>query len=275
MRQAQLFGEQFQRGVACGRLFGCGPQVRLGSLQRQQVALAGDEDAFGGRLPAGARQQRLAQGVQAGAGAGRQRDAIVSVGRGGIGLVVHVDDVGAGRAAVCQALGDGVLRRLVVGLAAPRQVVQKDHRVGLCDRFPAASDADALNLVRCLVLGAQAGGVDHVQRHALDLYRLADFVAGGAWDRGDDRQLGAGQRIEQRALAHVGLSCQHHLQPLAQQRALARPGHHARQRGGDRGELAVGVGLLQEVDLFFGEIERRFDQRAQPDDALAQGVDLL
>ena len=35
------------------------------------------------------------------------------------------------------------------------------------------------------------------------------------------------------------------------------------------------MSLLQEVDLFFGEIERRFDQRAQPDDALAQGVDLL
>jgi hypothetical protein len=40
-------------------------------------------------------------------------------------------------------------------------------------------------------LAAQAGGVDHVQRHAFDLDGLADAVARGARDRRDDGQLGA------------------------------------------------------------------------------------
>ena len=77
---------------------------------------------------------------------------------------------------------------------------------------------------------AQARGVDHMQRHAFDLDGLADHVARGAGDRRDDRQLGAGQRIEQRALAGVGLAGDHHLDAFAQQRALARALHHPRQR---------------------------------------------
>jgi hypothetical protein len=152
--------------------------------------------------------------------------------------------------------------------------VQEEHRVGVADGLPAAADADALDLVAGLVVAAQAGGVDHVQRHAFDLDRLADAVARGAGDRRDDGQLGPGQRVQQRALADVGLAGQHHAQAFAQQRALAR----ARQRGQhgllDGVELAAGVGLLEEVDLLLGEVERGLDQHAQPHDALGQRVHL-
>ena len=160
----------------------------------------------------------------------------------------------------------------VIGLAAPCQVVQEDHRIGLGNRRPAACDADALDFIdlRRLAIAAQAGGVDDVQWHALDLDRLADLVAGGAGDGGDDRQFGAGQRVQQRTLAHVGLAGQHHLQAFAQQCALARAGHHAGQARIDGVKLALGIRTLQKVDLLFRKIERGLDQHAQPHDVLAQ-----
>lgn len=59
MRQPQLLGEQVERGVAHCGLFARGLQVPGGALQRQHMALAGDVDALGRGLPAGALQQRL------------------------------------------------------------------------------------------------------------------------------------------------------------------------------------------------------------------------
>ncbi len=53
---------------------------------------------------------------------------------------------------------------------------------------------------------ADAGGVDDVERNALDLDGLADLVARGAGDRRDDGDVGAGQRIQQRRLADVRLA---------------------------------------------------------------------
>ena len=114
-----------------------------------------------------------------------------------------------------------------------------------------------------------------MQRHAFDLDRLADAVARGAGDRRDDRQLGAGQRVEQRALADVGLAGQHHADALAQQRALLRAVEQRVQRLADVAQLAAGIGLLQEVDLLLGKVQRRFDQHAQPHQTLAQALHLL
>ena len=56
------------------------------------MALAGDEQAFAGLLPARLLQQLLAQGLQAFAGAGRQSQALAfGLDGGGIGLVPHVN----------------------------------------------------------------------------------------------------------------------------------------------------------------------------------------
>jgi hypothetical protein len=102
----------------------------------------------------------------------------------------------------------------------------------------------------------------------------AHHVARGAGHRRDDGQLGAGQRVEQRALARIRLARDHHLDAFAQQRALLRALHHGGQLRLQPFELAVGVGLLQEVDLFFGKVERGLDQHAQVDQRVAQRVDL-
>ena len=44
---------------------------------------------------------------------------------------------------------------------------------------------------------------------------------------------------------------------------------------GDRSQAAARVGLLEEVDLLLGEVERGLDQHAQLDQLVAQRVDLL
>ncbi len=119
---------------------------------------------------------------------------------------------------------------------------------------------------------AQPGGVDDVQRHAFDLDRLRDPVAGGARHFGNDRHLGAGQRVQQRALADVRLAQQHHAQALAQQRSALRIGQQCMQIVSDLRQPAARIGGLQEVDLLFGEVERGLDQRAQLDQPLHQPV---
>ena len=174
-----------------------------------------------------------------------------------------------------QTQRDGGFGGFVGEVTTPRQVMQKNHRIRLGDGVPAAANADALYLVSGLAVGAQAGCVHDVQRHAFNLDGLADLVAGGAGHAGDDGQLSPGQRIEQAAFAHVGLAGQHHLQALAQQHALAGAGHHVGQGGVNGVELAVGVGTLQKVNLFFGEVQRGLHQRTQAHGALAQGVDLV
>ena len=95
----------------------------------------------------------------------------------------------------------------------------------------------------------------------------ADPVARGARDRRHDRQLGAGQRVEQRALADVRLAGQHHLQSVAQQRALPCTCQHAvRAARSMRARRPHRVGALQKVDLLVRKIQRRLDQRAQLDE---------
>ena len=118
------------------------------------------------------------------------------------------------------------------------------------------------------VLGlAQAGGVDDVQGHALDLDRFAHRIARRAGDLGDDGGLESGQLIEQARLADVRLTDQHDRQPFAQQRALACLCAHGLQARFEPVEPAKRVGLLEKIDLLFGKIQRRLDQHAQADQA--------
>ncbi|MNQ80513.1 hypothetical protein D3C85_954980 [compost metagenome] len=117
----------------------------------------------------------------------------------------------------------------------------EQHPVGLLNLGPGALDADLLNLV----LGvAQAGGVDDVQRHAIQVDVLAQHVAGGAGDLGDDGGLTPGQGVEQARLAGVGTAGDHHLHAFPQQGALLGLAAYVVQLGHDAVQiprhLAVG-----------------------------------
>ena len=149
--------------------------------------------------------------------------------------------------------------------------MQKQHGVGASDPLPGALDADLFHRVLAF---AQACGVDHMQGHTLDLDGLAHHVPGGASDRRDDGQFRTRECVEQRTLAGIGLACDHHGDALAQESALACAGKHLGQTRLQTIELALGVGLPEEVDLLLREVERCLDQHAQMDQGIAQGVHL-
>ena len=189
----------------------------------------------------------------------------------------HLLNTCSTRAGVTQrAQQSALIAGFVVGLAGARQVVQEDHRVGLVDLGPAARDADALDLVGRVRSASRSPAVSTTCTGTPSIWIVwRDLVARGAGNRRHDGQFGAGQRVEQRALADVGLAGQHHRHAFGQ---AARPGACGRAPARDRRAIASSrpraSALLEKVDLLFGKVERGLDQRAQLDEALRQRVDV-
>ncbi len=154
-------------------------------------------------------------------------------------------------------LGLGIARRLQTS-----EIMQEHHHIRTGDGVPTALHADALHRVGAV---AQACGIDDVQGHALDLDGLADLVSRRARNGRNDGQLGPRQCVEQGALAHIRLPCQHHLESFAQQCALPRLGLHLLQRLLQSLQTPLRLCLAQKVDVFLGKIERGLDQQAQLD----------
>ena len=123
------------------------------------------------------------------------------------------------------------------------------------------------------VVSRSPAGVDDVEGNALDLDGLAQGVAGGAGDVGDDGPLLAGETVEQAGLADVGLTNEHHMQAIAQQAALAGAVEDGAQFGSNNLDALEGLGLDQKVHVLVGKIEGRLDQHAQVDQALTQALD--
>ena len=202
-------------------------QAGLGLAQGLQVTTTGAEAAFGGLFEAHAGFQMLAQQVQAGSRLGRQGDGYVAVVAGfqgngfarQIGFVANQGDPRRIRFAVEKLRPQGER----IGGFRRRGVHHQQHPVGLTDGLERALHADALNLVVGI---AQAGGVDHVQRHAIDVDMFAQHIAGGAGDIGDDGRLTPGQGIEQAGLAGVGTAGDDHVHAVTQQRALTGFAQH-------------------------------------------------
>lgn len=80
------------------------------------------------------------------------------------------------------------------------------------------------------------------------------------------------ERIEQRRFADVRLSREHHRHSFPQKRALTRVREHRFKPLTDARELAARVGGFEKVDLFFGEVERRFNEHPQIDHVLDERV---
>ena len=159
--------------------------------------------------------------------------------------------------------------QVLLGHAGAR-LDQQQHHIRLAYLPPGACYAHALDFVLGI---AQARGVDNVERHAVDVDRLAHAVAGGAWSCGDDGEVLARKTIQQARLAHIGPSCQHHLQAGAQQASLPA----FRERGIDGadqlGVASLRIGPVQRVKLLLGKIECRLHQHAQFDQLPQQLLD--
>ena len=100
-------------------------------------------------------------------------------------------------------------------------VHHKQHAVGLLDLLPGAFDTDTLDFIARI---AKTSGVDDVQRHAVDVYMLAQDIAGGTGYVGHDRRFTARQGVQQARFSGIRATSNHHLHPFTQQAALARFG---------------------------------------------------
>ena len=134
-------------------------------------------------------------------------------------------------------------------------VHHKQHAVGLLDLLPGAFDTDALNLVAGI---AQTGGIDDVQRHAVDVDVLAQHVASGTGNVGHDRCFTARQGVQQARFTGVRASGNHHLHPFTQQAALARFCTNGVEIGHHLVELGFDFAVREEVDLLVREVDSRF-----------------
>ena len=86
--------------------------------------------------------------------------------------------------------------------------------------------ADALLLDDIAAL-AEPGGVEHVQRHAIEVNALAHHIARGPRNGRHDRRVVPGQAVEKTRLAGVRSPRDHDHHTLAQQPSLAGACHHA------------------------------------------------
>ena len=91
---------------------------------------------------------------------------------------------------------------------------------------------------------------------------------------GHDRHILTGQAIEQARLSDIGCAGQHHHQPFAQCTALPRRPEHRFQFTAHDREPLKRIRLGKEVDaILLREIQRRFDQDAQIQQAIGHPVD--
>ena len=108
-----------------------------------------------------------------------------------------------------------------------------------------------------------------------DLDRALDGVARRARDRRDDRNLVAGEPVEQARLADVRAR---RPAPRRVRRAGARPGARAAaicaRAAADGRELALRVGGTQEIDVLVGKIERRLGEHPQLDERVGERAHL-
>ena len=127
-----------------------------------------------------------------------------------------------------------------------------------------ARAADAF-LLDAIVGVAQAGGVDEGQRDAVEIDRLAQHVARGAGNVGDDRALGGGERVEQARFAGVRAADDDHVQAVGETCAAARAGEHVGELRAQLGQSPGEFGRGEEIDFLFGKVDRGLDPDAQAD----------
>ncbi|CGQ10944.1 Uncharacterised protein [Salmonella enterica subsp. enterica serovar Typhi] len=102
-----------------------------------------------------------------------------------------------------------------------------------------------------------------MQRHPVDVDVLAQHVARGTGDIGDNGRFTACQRIQQAGFPGIRASGNHYLHPFAQQAALARFGAHGVKIGDDAIELRFDFAVREKVDLLIRKINSRFDVDSQ------------
>ncbi len=232
-------------------------------VQGIQMPAAGAERAAFGACEAGAALQMRAQQIQAGTAPGAQADARrfrgqISIGdaAGQIDFAEHQSDRHSRRQR--RELG-GQPGRCGVLRAGGIQYIE--HPVGVL--HGAAGAADTLRFGRVGGL-AQARSVDEIDGQSIDMDGLAQQVAGRSRCVRDDGDFLTRQSVEEGGFAGVRLAGDHHGQPFAQQRTLARGCGEGIHCAADRGEALPERAIVEGLGLLVRKIDGRFDLGAKP-----------
>ena len=175
---------------------------------------------------------------------------------GDIGFIAHHGNRQFSRQALDKVWPD--LRR--VNGAGGGAVDHKQHPIGLGNLLPGAFNADTLHFI---IGVAQARGIDDMQRHAVDMDMLAQHVAGGAGDVGDDCCFAARQGVQQARFTGIWPPGDHHLHPFAQQTALTSFGADGVEIGHHLVQLGFNFAIGEEIYFLIREVNRRFHVDAQ------------
>src|SRR5882762_2148990 len=267
LRQAKLFCEKF---ALWHRL--SGPLERLGdSLEGEEVPFARHEHIFSPRLPAGEREQRVAQRVETRACLGRNVDApalLVLLGPRGVAGEIDLVEYRNGLEFSREPLDDGD-----IGGGDPfTRVHDQQHGVRPLDRLPGARDADYLELVDSV---SQTGSIDDIQGYTLDLNGLAHCVPSGPRNFSDDGKVLSGEPVEERRFPYVRLAGQYDLEPAAKDAALTAAGKRAVNLFLQAFPAPARVLSIHLVDFLLAKVQRPFRQRAQFDEPLRKVSDHL
>jgi len=118
--------------------------------------------------------------------------------------------------------------------------------------------------------GAETGGIDNVQRQAIDVDLFTDQIAGRAWLAGDDRGRIAGECVEEARLAAIGSTGEHHMQAVTQQTALASGSFKVCKAGCNDGDAPLEFAVAQQLDFFVRKVDGGLDVDAQTGQLLVQ-----
>ena len=271
VRQAQLLGQQLERRGALVAERQRALQVLARALQRLHVARAGDEHAFGRRMPAGALQQRLAQCLQA------LRRCAPTGSMSVAGAPRHQVAAWCARAAAWR-------RPAAARRSAPRRLRSRPGRgaSGRAGRARCRHRRSNPSCARCRCArprrrsGSRSPAVSITCSGTPSIWIVwltrSRVVPGIGVTMASSAPASA---LSSELLPTLGWPASTTRMPSRSKRALLRAVEQRVQRDGDVLQLRPGAGLLQEVDLLLGKVERRLDQHAQAHDALAQALHLL
>ena len=142
-------------------------------------------------------------------------------------------------------------------------VEDEKHQVGFRHGFARLGDADALGLVAGF---AEPGGVDQLDRDAVDGDALGDEVAGGAGRCGDDGSVALDQPVEEAGFSGVGAADDGEPEAVADDAADGEAALQLLERRADLGDAGRDRGGGHDVDVVFGEVDAGLEGGDQRDE---------
>ncbi len=150
-----------------------------------------------------------------------------------------------------------------------RGVEHDEHQRGVGERFAAARDAELLDFFEIRTGSfAQTGGVDQLERNAVERDALGDEVARGAGSCGDDGAVALDEAIEERALAGVGPADDGERKAVVHDAAAGEGGFERGERRRELGDAPGDLRLRRDVEIVFGKVDAGFEQSDQFDEGL-------